>query len=60
MVYHDFQANDSGADWGSELDISLVRKFGSRWTGVLKYANYEADEHSVDTQKIWIQLQFNL
>jgi hypothetical protein len=31
-----------------------------RFTTLLKYANYSADDHASDTQKIWLQLQYKL
>lgn len=59
VVYHDFQSEDTSQDWGAEWDASLSRKFGKQVTGLLKYANYDADEHSVDTEKLWLQVQVN-
>ncbi|MGI9293537.1 MAG: alginate export family protein [Pseudomonadales bacterium] len=56
VVYHDFAAEQGSADWGNEIDISLAHTFGKHVTGLLKYANYDADEHSVDTEKLWAQV----
>jgi hypothetical protein len=58
-VWHDFEAEDGGASYGDELDLSLTRKFGQYFTGMLKYADYSADGFAVDTQKFWLQLQFD-
>lgn len=55
-VYHDFEAEDGGANYGDELDISVARKFG-KVGALLKYAAYDADEFGVDTDKVWLQLQ---
>lgn len=57
VVWHDFDAEDSGRSWGDELDVSFTRKFGQYVTGMLKYADYDADKFSVDTRKIWVQVQ---
>lgn len=59
VVYHDFQADDTSQDWGTEWDVALSREFGKYITGLLKYANYEADDHSIDTEKLWLQVQVN-
>ena len=34
----------------------------SRWSGLVatvKYAGYDADDYSVDTEKLWAQLQYS-
>jgi len=59
VVWHDFQAEDGGKSYGDELDVSLTRKFGQYLTGMLKYADYQEDGFSVDTRKIWVQLQLD-
>ncbi len=58
-VWHDFEAEDGGASYGEELDLSLTRKFGQYFTGMLKYADYSEDGFAVDTKKFWLQLQFD-
>ena len=58
-VWHDFEAEDGGASYGDELDLSLTRKFGQYLTGMLKYADYSEDGFSVDTRKVWVQLQLD-
>ena len=55
LIYHDFQADDGGADYGSEFDAMLTKKIGSHYTLQAAYANYNADEYKVDTQKFWLQ-----
>lgn len=51
--YHDFAANEGNADYGDEVDLSASRKFGAYTLG-LKYADYDAETVSVDTQKFWL------
>jgi hypothetical protein len=58
-VWHDFEAEDGGAAYGEELDLSLTRKFGQYFTGMLKYADYSADGFAVDTRKFWLQMQLD-
>ncbi len=57
-VYHDFEAEDGSSDYGEELDLAIAKKFG-KVKALLKYANYNADEFKVDTEKLWLQLQVN-
>lgn len=59
-VYHDFQADEGGADYGSEIDLLAAKKFGSHYTAGIKYAAYNADDFAVDTDKFWLwgQLTF--
>ncbi|MBK7169048.1 MAG: major outer membrane protein, partial [Gammaproteobacteria bacterium] len=52
-VWHDFEAEDGGASFGDEFDLSLSRKFGQYVTGLLKYADYSEDGFAVDTRKFW-------
>ncbi len=59
-VWHDFEAEDGGASFGDELDLSLSRKFGQYVTGLLKYADYSEDGFAVDTRKFWVQLQVDI
>ena len=54
-VWHDFEAEDGGASFGDELDLSLSRKFGQYVTGLLKYADYNEDGFAVDTRKFWVK-----
>jgi hypothetical protein len=55
-VWHDFSAEATGLDYGTELDLSLSRKFAERYELLLKYADYDADGLFADTRKIWLQL----
>jgi len=55
LIYHDFQADEGGGDYGREFDAMLTKKFGSHYTLQAAYANYDADEYKVDTQKFWLQ-----
>ena len=53
-VYHDFQADKGGDDYGSELDLLAVKKFGKHYSVGIKYAHYDADDFAVDTDKFWL------
>ena len=57
-VFHSFEADVGGMDFGSELDVSLTYAV-SKSVGVgLKYADYDADKLFTDTEKIWGWLSF--
>ena len=55
-VWHDFSAEASGLDYGTELDVSVSRKFANRYEVLVKYADYSADDLFTDTAKFWLQL----
>ena len=55
-VYHDFAAEDSSRDLGSEFDISFAHKLNNNISLLLKGAFYSADTHASDTSKIWFMV----
>ena len=56
LIYHEFDSDFGGFEYGSEWDASLGFKLGP--VGLLaKYANYEADGFAVDTEKFWLQAE---
>ncbi|OCC25373.1 hypothetical protein MB02_01530 [Croceicoccus estronivorus] len=58
VTYHEFDSDKSGLDYGSEWDASLGFKLGP--VGMLaKYAKYDADGFSVDTDKFWLQAAYS-
>ncbi|MCB2077550.1 MAG: alginate export family protein [Novosphingobium sp.] len=57
VVYHQFDSDFGGIDYGSEWDASLGFKWGPvGW--MVKYANYNASAFGVDTEKLWVQAEF--
>jgi len=58
-VYHDFSSDEGSTDYGTELDIVLVKPINKTFKGILKFADYSADSYSKDTQKIWLALEAN-
>jgi len=53
-VYHDFQADRGGANFGTEFDLLAAKKFGKHYSAGIKYASYNADTFAVDTNKFWL------
>lgn len=55
-VFHDYAADNGGADYGTELDFSAKYKLNANMTCGLKYADYSADTWKTDTNKVWFWL----
>jgi len=55
--YHQFEADAGSADYGDELDLALAAKTG-RITLTLKYAGYDAESFSTDTDKLWFSMDY--
>ena len=53
-VYHAFFANEGDADYGTEWGLLATRKFADHYTLGVKYAAYEAEDFSVDADKLWL------
>lgn len=51
-IYHKFDADEGRNDYGSEVDLVAVKKFGPYTVG-LKYADYNAEDVLTDTNKVW-------
>ena len=52
LAYHDFSADEGGADYGNEWNFAAKKTINENYTVGVKYANYDADEFSVDTEKL--------
>lgn len=56
-AYHTFtadEASDTLDDLGTEIDVVYAGKFGKGYNAGIKAAFYSADDHSVDTTKLWL------
>ena len=53
-TYHMYSADKGSTEYGSEINLLAVKKFGKNYSAGVKYANYMADKHSVDTSKVWL------
>ncbi len=56
-VYHDFSADRGDRSYGDEIDLLALYRFGRHITLGVKYAGYDADSFSVDTDKAWVWIQ---
>ena len=60
-IYHDFQAEDSGEDFGNEWDLVATWPINKQFTVLGKYAAFSSDSDRFDdTDKAWISLQLKL
>ncbi len=57
-VYHQFTPDESGDDYGDEIDLQIARPINDAFSVALKYADYTKDTFAVDTKKLWVQAEF--
>ncbi len=60
-AYHDYRADTASAaldHYGRELDLSLSRPLWKDWSGLVKVADYRADDFARDTRKLWVQVEY--
>lgn len=55
--YHRYEAEHISLNYGSEINAQLQAKWG-RFSGLLKYADYDADRLFTDTAKLWVQIDY--
>jgi hypothetical protein len=57
--YHWFDTATTHARLGTECDALLARKFGKRFTGLVKVADFRRDSVTVpNVRKLWIQVEW--
>ena len=57
VLYHDFSAQSGSADFGTEFDGSIARKFKEKFGLLFKAASFSTDSPAYgDTTKLWVQL----
>lgn len=66
-VYHKYDADSGGGDFGQEINLQVSKKFGKYWTALAKYAYYDGKDAAapalaaadVTLHKFWAQVEFN-
>ena len=60
--FHDFQAEDSSDDFGSEIDLVATWPVNDWLTTQLKFASFDTDDEDLytDTDKLWVTAQVKL
>ncbi len=56
-VYHDFSSDNGNIDYGTELNLLVVKPIDKNMKALVKYADYSADDFSTDTKKIWLSFE---
>jgi hypothetical protein len=61
FVYHKFDADHGGDDYGQEYDVVAAKSFGKYWTALVKYACYNGQDApaAYTINKFWAQVEFN-
>ncbi len=59
-VYHDYSAENTSTDYGNEWNFAVGTKLLDSVNLTLKYADYNEDGFSTDTEKFWFQLGMKL
>lgn len=58
--YHQFKADEGNASLGSEIDLTAAYTINKNIKTLLKIADFQADDFSVDTKKIWFMVDIAL
>jgi len=58
-ILHQLGSQTGGIDYGNELDLVASYPLADKLNLLIKYAYYDADEYSVDTQKLWGMLSLS-
>jgi hypothetical protein len=59
MFYHDFSADEGSADYGTEFDAVVTYPINKNISAQLKYAKYDAEDFSTDTDKLWFTVNLS-
>ncbi len=57
-VYHRFSPDAGGPDYGAEWDLRASKVFSKRLSALVKYADYQAEAFGVNTQRLWIEVDY--
>lgn len=59
--YHDYRAEQGSSHYGSEYNLSYARPIPGikGLVGLIKAARYDAVDFAVDTDKLWLQVQYS-
>ena len=60
LTYHDFNAVQGGANYGTEVDASLVWRVRDKLSLQFKFARYFSDGYASDTVKGWFVVSYNM
>lgn len=66
FVFHKYDADYGGGNYGQEYDVVASKKFGKYWTVMANYAYYQGEDSAapslaaanVNIQKVWVSVEF--
>ncbi len=58
VVYHYFQDENNGVDFGSEINVVASKKLGKYWSVLAKYAHLEGNGGVANRDNFWCQVEF--
>ena len=58
IIYHQFDSDEGNIDYGSEIDAAITYPVNTNLTAQLTYATFNAEDFSVDTDKVWLTMNF--
>ena len=53
--WHQYRSDTGSIDLGSEWNVQVARQI-DRYSLALKFADYQADQYSLDTRKLWFTI----
>ena len=60
LAYHDFRAAEGGADYGTEMGLSLIYPIRDNVDLLVKTARYSAETYATDTTKFWLMVDWKM
>jgi len=67
FIYHKYDADYGGGNYGQEFDVMVSKKFGKYWSAMVEFADYLGENAAapalpaaeVNIQKFWAAVEFN-
>lgn len=59
VVWHDYESDNGGVDYGDEWNAIVSHKIGKNWTVLAKYARYNGAGPFFDLDRVWLQAELN-
>jgi len=59
LVHHDFESDQGGMSYGSELNASVTLPVGKKWKVQVKYADFSSDSPTLsDDKRYWVTVNW--
>lgn len=60
LVWHDFDADRGGRNYGTELNAQVAYAFSTHWSSSIAFADYDTQGFSSDERKAWVTIEYRL